>query len=899
MNKTNFLRIVIPFIFGTTSSFRPIKQPNATPPMPYPYIQRDLFYKRSTPIHLWGKISPPYTYKKRSLLWPFLLSQLGSEQANRDIQHDKRQSVVNYTADIIIYDATKRKLHLNGHGNVQNDNIKLTSGRILFDLDQTTLYAQGLGKSDEETQDNPEIIHKEEQVDKYGKTKQGIERTFFTDRLIYNTGTERGIAHKLATKQDDMIIHADKVVQDDAKTFQSTTCTFTTCPREHPHFYFKANRVKFVKDQYIVSGPFKLYVADTATFFRFYSSALFLEHVRTHGLIPPRVGEYNNSFYLEGLGYYIAFKDYASYTVKGSITTRGALDIYNTLKYKKRYCYSGSLSHTYNADIKSKKDHWTLHWKHNTAPNHTNSRFSSEVTLTRPEPTTLSDSDRNQYNIQPKGEIRYSKIFSTLPYRMNLNLPFSKDLKGSYTTIEPRGALEKTYSLYQQSGSSKHLIQLKNIELGHDIELKTKYYKYDNKTSPFKHSWKRDTSCTISQTLPLSASIDISHFRFKPSIIYKDSLLFNPDIQATSLGYARSNTHELYRSYGFDIASKMETALYYTKYFNLANIKGLRIKVLPSAHIQYQPKHHKQYFHRKDDSLYKSSLPIDNVQNNAEAHINYTLENSIQLKLSDRDAPNNNDQEEHYKKIYILKNLRFSTRYDIMKKQYNGMDIYMDTDKYPLTKYLQFDCYTNLKLGHRITSNTGNYHRYDNTKGALTRLARYHNKPFGTLTSLNYGFTANLNPNKYDDTDIIDLLRNNDDKLFGYQTNIKAINQKTTWNVELKFNHDMARGIPSPEYNHQVDVSCHGHAVILKNWEISYNTSYDFKAKKFDTNHTSISIKRDLHCWMLNYTWHPLGDRPSYDITLQAKSNLLKPYSLDRKRGYSAFISSSGDGRNS
>lgn len=884
MNRINFLRIVIPFIFGTSFPLGPIKQLNATLSNPYSYIKRHPFYTKSVPIHLWG-ISLPY--KKKSPLWPFLLSSLGCEQVSTNIPLDKKQSVVNYTADIIIYDVIKRKLHLNGHSSVQNGNIKLTSGKILFDLNQTTLYAQSLGKSDEEIQDSPEIIHNEEQTDKYGKTKQGIERIFFTDQLTYNTTTGRGIVHKLATQQDDMIIHADKVVQDDTETFQSTTCTFTTCPREHPHFYFKSNRVKFVKDEYIVSGPFTLYIADTATFFRFYSSALFLERVRTHGLIPPRVGERGDGFYLEGLGYYIAFKDYASYTLRGSITTRGKLDIYNTLKYKKRYCYSGSLSHTYHADIKSKKDFWDLQWKHNTAPTHTKSRFSSAVAFYRPDFTTLSSSNKNQHNIKSKGTIRYCKTFSAVPYCMNLSLPFSKNPSDRYTEIAPNGTLGKTYSLYQQSGSLKHLIQLKNIELDHRINLDTRFFKYSDNNCPRKYNWKRNSSCIISHTLPLSVSIDISYFRFKPSITYEDSLKFNPD---TQLNYACNHTPKLYRSYGFGMANRVETALYYTKYFQLATVKGLRIKVLPSANVIYHPKTHKQYFYPKHNSFGSPKLTSSDMQNNTNAYIDYLLDNSIQLKLSDKNAPHNNDQEEHYKKIYILRCLQFSTRYYIMKKQYDSMNIFMDTDRYQLTKYLQFDCDAMLKLGPDLAKGINDYRH--NTKDT-TRLPRYYGNPFETLTSLDYGFNINLNPNQYDVTDVVALSENNDDKLFGYQTNIKAINQQMTWNIGLSLRHNMVRDpIPIPKYNHQASISYHSNAVILKHWEISCHTSYDFKSKKFDPHYTSISIKRDLHCWMLNYTWYPLGDCPSYDITLQAKSNLLKPYSLDRKRSYKAFTNS-------
>lgn len=81
-------------------------------------------------------------------------------------------------------------------------------------------------------------------------------------------------------------------------------------------------------------------------------------------------------------------------------------------------------------------------------------------------------------------------------------------------------------------------------------------------------------------------------------------------------------------------------------------------------------------------------------------------------------------------------------------------------------------------------------------------------------------------------------------------------------------------------------VTLNGSITLVKKWKVTLSTTYNFTKSKLDPSATEISIQRDLHCWQLSYTWHPLGESGKYDFSLGVKANVLKALKLPRKRTY-------------
>jgi lipopolysaccharide assembly outer membrane protein LptD (OstA) len=56
---------------------------------------------------------------------------------------------------------------------------------------------------------------------------------------------------------------------------------------------------------------------------------------------------------------------------------------------------------------------------------------------------------------------------------------------------------------------------------------------------------------------------------------------------------------------------------------------------------------------------------------------------------------------------------------------------------------------------------------------------------------------------------------------------------------------------------------------ITKNWQIGYDTRYDFTKKELINQR--LSIYRDLHCWEAQFSWNSYGGRWKYDFTIKIK----------------------------
>jgi hypothetical protein len=47
---------------------------------------------------------------------------------------------------------------------------------------------------------------------------------------------------------------------------------------------------------------------------------------------------------------------------------------------------------------------------------------------------------------------------------------------------------------------------------------------------------------------------------------------------------------------------------------------------------------------------------------------------------------------------------------------------------------------------------------------------------------------------------------------------------------------------------------------------------------------TSVSLNRDLHCWMFSFSWVPIGSWKSWNFTINAKSSMLRDLKYDRRQ---------------
>ena len=61
---------------------------------------------------------------------------------------------------------------------------------------------------------------------------------------------------------------------------------------------------------------------------------------------------------------------------------------------------------------------------------------------------------------------------------------------------------------------------------------------------------------------------------------------------------------------------------------------------------------------------------------------------------------------------------------------------------------------------------------------------------------------------------------------------------------------------------------------LTENWKFSANGSYDVTNKQFAA--PNINISRDLHCWIMNFSWVPIGNYRNFQFEIRIKASQLQ-----------------------
>ena len=252
------------------------------------------------------------------------------------IQH----KIIRNCKDSIIQDLENKKIFLYGEASIKYGDIKITADKIVVDWINNTILAVGTKDTSGSMIGNPVFSEGKE--------------SFKATEILYNLKSKKCIVKKLITQEGEGYIHGKKVKKMEDDILYLTKGKYTTCDAVHPHYSIRSNRIKLIPKKHIITGP--AYV----TFFNI-PTPLFLPfgyfpntEKKSSGIILPSYGESANlGFFLKDGGYYLPINDYIDLSIKGDIYTRGSWASKGTLRYKKRYKYSGNLNINYSNIVNS------------------------------------------------------------------------------------------------------------------------------------------------------------------------------------------------------------------------------------------------------------------------------------------------------------------------------------------------------------------------------------------------------------------------------------------------------------------------------------------------------------------------------------------------------------------
>ncbi|HWB62304.1 MAG TPA: hypothetical protein VG603_02250, partial [Chitinophagales bacterium] len=154
---------------------------------------------------------------------------------------------INYKAeDSIVYDMGTKKMYLYNTADVKYQQILLDANLVKFDWTTFTLTSEGTKDSTGELTGNPVF------------TEDGKE--YKAKRLAYNFKTKKGKVYEVVTKEGEAYIHSEEVKKNEYDEWYGKGSEYTTCDLDHPHFYFKAKKVKIVPNKVMVTGPANLWI---------------------------------------------------------------------------------------------------------------------------------------------------------------------------------------------------------------------------------------------------------------------------------------------------------------------------------------------------------------------------------------------------------------------------------------------------------------------------------------------------------------------------------------------------------------------------------------------------------------------------------------------------------------
>ncbi len=100
------------------------------------------------------------------------------------------------------------------------------------------------------------------------------------------------------------------------------------------------------------------------------------------------------------------------------------------------------------------------------------------------------------------------------------------------------------------------------------------------------------------------------------------------------------------------------------------------------------------------------------------------------------------------------------------------------------------------------------------------------------------------------------------------------------WSISLSYNYNLSR--PTPENSTiQSNLSGSFSFSLTPLWKFDVTGSYDFQSKEFAA--PQIRISRDLHCWLMNFVWNPIGTYTGFRFEIRVKAPQLQDLKLTKQ----------------
>ena len=824
--------------------------------------------------------------------------------AMKDGDSEIKDKITYKAKDSIVYDIEAKKMYLYNGAETHYQKIQLNADAVNFDWTTMVMTAEGAKDSAGNMSGKP--IFKED-----GKE-------YRASKMMYNFKNSKGKVFEVSTSEGDAYLHSEAVKRTDENSWWGYKSKYTTCNLDHPHFYFRAKKIKLIPGKIMVTGPANLWIADVPTPLYIPFAIFPIKQGRRSGIIMPKYGsDAANGFFLRDGGYYWAASDNFGAKITGSVYSNGTFDVKPTLQYKVNYKYSGNLAFAYvrtrpsDPDlpgVKSTNDFqfkWAFLLDPKAAPSN---NFSASVNVSTANYNSANRvTDGNTlFSTSLNSNINYSKTFSAIPFlsltvsanhsqnlqnrQINITFPQLAINVSRVTPFKPKISSSKP-KWYENIGISYGFKAQATINTIDSLLLKPDFYK--NLMYGADHNINIDAPFTIFKYFNINPSLAYNERWYFQTVnenwITKDQVITLPGgytyINPGGASYLKSDT-----GYGFkaarDFSANISIGTKVTGIVRFKNsfVKSLRHVFTPSVSGNYHPDFGTNfwgYYANVRKSLFNANPSqyshFDNVGGSLYGippagkygAVNFNLGNSFDMKVfSKKDTINHEKKIEGLLKVNITGGYNFAA--DSLRLQpFNINGSIRILDNINASFGMLFDPYT-----------TGIYGRYNAfywetnhqlmrfTSANLSINATFHGKPKPVTTQ----------PLNKAQRMITDYVSYNPDDYYDFDI---------PWNLAGSYSMTLSNQFQSFTKRDSLIfgqfININGDFNLTPKWKIAFNSGFDFAQKKVTLTH--FKVVRSLHCWELSFDWtaYPLNYQ-QFQIELKIVNPTLQDLKLTKKR---------------
>lgn len=808
--------------------------------------------------------------------------------------------------------------HLYGQGKVNYQQIELTADVISMNMDSSTVTAHGVEDSLGTIQGRP--------VFKDGETP------YETNTIRYNFKSGKGIISNVVSQQGEGYVTGNNAKKGENDELYMRSGRYTTCDHhEHPHFYMQMTYAKVRPKKNVVTGPAYLVVEDVPLpiavpffFFPFSSS------YQSGFLMPTYMDDSNRGFGLTDGGYYFAISDQMDLKLRGDIFTKGSWALNAESNYVKRYKYSGLLQMSYQvtktgdkglSDYSVSKD-FKIVWSHRQdAKANPNSTFSASVNF------SSSSYERqnigNMYNSQAMSQntktssVSYSRNFPDQNLSISATGNIAQNMRDSSiaVTLPDLNISLSTIFPFKRKHAVGNERWYEKIQLRYTGRMKNSITTKDDQL--FKKNLINDWDNGMQHDIPISATFTLfKYFNLTPSVNYTErwyTRKIKQDWDPDANKVVRDTANGFYRVWNYSASLGINTKIYgmYKPLFLPKKQLQIRHVITPSVSISAAPDftsssygYYDTYYKPRSgggqDTVkysYYAGQAFSPPSGGRQGSISFSISNNLEMKYKDR-----NDS---IRKVSLIDELGASISYNMAAKERPWSDLSLNmrlklSKSYTFsmastfaTYAYEFDKNGNVVVGNRTEWSYGRFGRWSGYGSSFSYT--FNNDTWKKWKEKFSGKKRDEGTNNDEDTNDEEQqspanegenkkkVKKAEADADGYQT------FKMPWSLNLNYSFNISEDRTKPinrknmryPYRYTHNLSASGNVKISNKWAISFNSGYDFEAKKIVQ--TSLNITRDLHCFSMSAALSPFGVWKYYNFTIRANASILQDLKWEQR----------------